>query len=61
MGDVNPWSYSPSPVAAMIFLILFTIATLWHIVIMFRRRVWYFIVLVLGGGRKSSSPLLLSR
>lgn len=53
MGTINPWSYSPSPVAAMIFLILFTIATLWHIVIVFRSRVWYFIALVLGGGRPS--------
>ncbi|OBT54038.1 hypothetical protein VE04_03543 [Pseudogymnoascus sp. 24MN13] len=49
MGEINPWSYSPSPAAAMIFLILFAITTLWHIVIMFRRHAWYFTVLVIGG------------
>jgi hypothetical protein len=53
MGEVNPWLYSPSPAAAMIFFILFTITTFWHIIIMFRRHVWYFSVLVIGGGRKS--------
>ncbi|KFX85843.1 hypothetical protein V490_09374 [Pseudogymnoascus sp. VKM F-3557] len=50
MGEVNPWRYSPSPAAAMIFFILFTITTFWHIIIMFRRHVWYFSVLAIGGG-----------
>lgn len=46
---VNAWSYKPSPVAAIIFFVLFTIATLWHIVIIFRRRTWYFTPLAIGG------------
>lgn len=58
MGEINPWSYSPSPAAAMIFLILFAITTLWHIVIMFRRHAWYFTVLVIGGVRTSPPPPL---
>ena len=50
----TPWSYEPSLAAAMIFLILFALVTIWHLVIVFRRRVYYFIVLVIGGARKSS-------
>ncbi len=58
MGKIDPWSYSPSPAAALVFLILFAIATLWHTVIIFRRRVWYFVALAIGGGRTSSpSPV----
>ncbi|KAI0383422.1 RTA-like protein [Hypomontagnella monticulosa] len=45
----GPWAYQPSAAAAMIFMILFLIATAWHLVVVFRRRVWYFIVLVVGG------------
>jgi hypothetical protein len=56
MGEINPWSYSPSPAAAMVFLVLFAIATIWHMVIIFRRRVWYFIVLAIGGCRRFPSP-----
>ncbi|CAG9981433.1 unnamed protein product [Clonostachys byssicola] len=49
MASSNPYRYEPSPVAAMIFLVLFTICTVWHVIVMFRRRVWYFIPLILGG------------
>ncbi|KAM0326189.1 hypothetical protein ACHAQA_006786 [Verticillium albo-atrum] len=45
----NLYEYSPSGAAAMIFLCGFTIASLWHIVTIFRRRVFYFIPLVIGG------------
>lgn len=51
--EVNPWSYEPSAAAAMIFLILFTVVTVWHIVIMVRSRAWYFSVLIIGGFRMS--------
>jgi hypothetical protein len=57
MGAIDLWNYSPSPVAALIFLILFGITTIWHTVIIFRRRVWYFIALAIGGGRTSPSFL----
>ncbi|KAH6952027.1 RTA1 like protein-domain-containing protein [Fusarium avenaceum] len=45
----NPWTYNPSPAAAIIFLLLFTIATLWHAVLLFTRRTWYFIPFIIGG------------
>lgn len=45
----NPWTYDPSPVAAIIFLLLFTIATFWHAVLMFTRRTWYFTPFIIGG------------
>ncbi|KAH7399592.1 RTA1 like protein-domain-containing protein [Pyrenochaeta sp. MPI-SDFR-AT-0127] len=48
-NEGSPWTYKPNSAAAMIFLISFTLATLWHIVIIFRRRVRYFIVLAIGG------------
>ncbi|KAH8680583.1 RTA1 like protein-domain-containing protein [Xylariales sp. PMI_506] len=46
---VNPYGYTPNQAAAMIFVVLFGVTTIWHGVIMFRRRAWYFCVLVLGG------------
>ncbi|KAH6652743.1 RTA-like protein [Truncatella angustata] len=49
MQEVNPYGYNPNAAAAMIFVVLFAIATLWHMVIVVRLRVWYFVVLVLGG------------
>lgn len=49
MVTINPYGYNPSAVAAMIFVVLFAIATLWHVVIMARLRAWYFIVLIIGG------------
>ncbi|ETS77400.1 hypothetical protein PFICI_11274 [Pestalotiopsis fici W106-1] len=49
MAEVNPYGYNPNAAAAMIFVVLFAIATLWHAIIVFRLRVWYFTVLVLGG------------
>lgn len=56
---VDPWSYKPSSAAAMLFLILFALSTVWHVVIMFRKRVWYFVVLIIGGFRKTPSTLTL--
>jgi hypothetical protein len=51
----NPYKYTPSGAAAMIFLCCFAIVTIWHIFTIFRRRVWYFTPLAIGGIRKSSS------
>ncbi|KAM6487639.1 RTA1 like protein [Trichoderma sp. SZMC 28011] len=50
---LGPWSYNPSPAAALLFAILFGIATLYHIFIVFRRHVWHFLPLVVGGGFES--------
>lgn len=47
---LGPWSYNPSPAAALLFAILFGIATIYHIFIVFRRHVWHFLPLVVGGG-----------
>ncbi|KAH6884869.1 RTA-like protein [Thelonectria olida] len=42
------YKYEPSPAAAMIFLIAFGLASLWHTWIIFRRKAWYFTPLLLG-------------
>ncbi|SPO01737.1 related to RTM1 protein [Cephalotrichum gorgonifer] len=41
--------YSPAPVAAIIFLVTFTIATAWHIFIAVPKRTWYLAPLLCGG------------
>ena len=43
------WSYNPSPAAALLFGILFSLATTYHAVVCFRRRAWHFIPIVIGG------------
>ncbi|KAH8896107.1 RTA1 like protein [Thozetella sp. PMI_491] len=43
------YPYDPNPVAAMIFVVLFGVTTIWHAQIMWRRRSWYFIPLIIGG------------
>lgn len=43
------WTYTPSPAAALVFLILFALLTLWHLIVGIPRRVWYFIPLIIGG------------
>ncbi|KAI0880918.1 RTA1 like protein [Annulohypoxylon maeteangense] len=58
------YRYKPSMVAAVIFIILFAISTLVHIVMLIRKRTWYFIPFVIGClfetvgyiGRALSSP-----
>jgi hypothetical protein len=63
MSRSNVYGYDPSKAAAMIFVVVFAITTIWHIWIMFQRRTFYFIVLIIGGGRKpySSQGLLHER
>ncbi|KAJ5340331.1 RTA-like protein [Penicillium brevicompactum] len=46
----NIYGYNPSPAAAIIFVVLFGITTVWHIWIMIQRRAFYFVVLIIGGG-----------
>ncbi|VUC33688.1 unnamed protein product [Clonostachys rosea] len=56
--NINLWAYNPSPAAAITFLILFTVATLWHVVLLFTRKTWYFIPLVIGGALEIVGYLL---
>lgn len=62
MTGSNVYKYDPSQAAAIIFVILFAITTIWHVWIMFKLRTFYFVVLITGGGRKpySSRGLLPS-
>ncbi|KAI4593986.1 hypothetical protein KJ359_008774 [Pestalotiopsis sp. 9143b] len=58
------YSYKPSMAGAVIFIILFAIAALYHIWLLTKHRVWYFIPFVIGClfeavgyiGRAMSSP-----
>ncbi|KAI1463487.1 RTA1 like protein [Daldinia caldariorum] len=58
------YRYKPSMAAAIIFILLFTISAIWHIILLFRKRTWYFIPFVIGClfeavgyvGRAMSSP-----
>ncbi|KAI1442570.1 RTA1 like protein [Annulohypoxylon stygium] len=58
------YRYKPSMAAAVIFIILFAISALIHIVMLIRKRTWYFIPFVIGClfetvgyiGRAMSSP-----
>lgn len=42
------YSYKPSMAGAVIFIILFAIAALYHIWLLTKHRVWYFIPFVIG-------------
>lgn len=42
------YAYKPSMAGAVIFVILFAIAALYHIWLLVRNRVWYFIPFVIG-------------
>ncbi|KAH7015902.1 RTA-like protein [Ilyonectria destructans] len=46
--EFNLYNYKPSSAAAMIFLLAFGLATLWHLYIILSRRAWYFIPLLFG-------------
>ncbi|CAI7607576.1 unnamed protein product [Penicillium manginii] len=50
MTGSNVYKYDPSQAAAIIFVILFAITTIWHVWIMFKLRTFYFVVLITGGG-----------
>ncbi|KAI0844920.1 RTA1 like protein [Daldinia vernicosa] len=68
MADETPtfvfYRYQPSMVAAVIFIILFAISSLFHVKVLFQKRIWYFIPFVVGClfetvgyiGRAMSSP-----
>ncbi|CAK7221343.1 hypothetical protein SBRCBS47491_004496 [Sporothrix bragantina] len=47
-GTFVLYHYNPSKAAAIIFVILFAVATFAHIFLMFRRRTWYFIPFIIG-------------
>lgn len=55
MSGSNVYKYDPSQAAAMIFVVLFAITTIWHVWMMFKLRSFYFGVLIIGGGRKPYS------
>ncbi|KAJ4418487.1 hypothetical protein N0V82_005567 [Gnomoniopsis sp. IMI 355080] len=46
--EIDPWSYDPSSAAAAAFMVFFSLATIGHIVILFRYRVWYFTPFIIG-------------
>ncbi|CAK7212607.1 hypothetical protein SCUCBS95973_001521 [Sporothrix curviconia] len=43
------WHYIPNRPAAIVFAVLFVIATLYHVFAMFRHRLWFCIPFVIGG------------
>jgi hypothetical protein len=43
------YRYSPSLEAAIVFTILFSITTIYHIFLISKKRTWYFIPLAVGG------------
>lgn len=43
------YRYTPNLPAAVIFIVLFLLSTLFHIFQIYRKRTWYFIPLVIGG------------
>ena len=47
--DFKYYRYNPSLVAAIIFIVLFTLTTSFHLYQLIRTRTWYFIPLVVGG------------
>lgn len=62
MGDEGPfgpvvngtmvvvfYEYRPNKAAGIAFMALFALATLGHLVYLFRLRAWYFIPFILGG------------
>jgi hypothetical protein len=47
--DFKLYRYTPSVAAAVIFIILFIITTIFHLWQLIKSRSWYFIAFVLGG------------
>ena len=52
--DFKLYRYDPSMVAAVVFIILFFVATVLHLYQMLRTRTWIFVPFVLGGACKFS-------
>lgn len=48
-SEFNLYRYTPSLAAAVIFIILFVLATFYHLYQVARTRCWYFTVFVIGG------------
>lgn len=46
--DFKLYRYDPSLAGNIIFVVLFSAVTVWHIVILARTRTWYFIPFVVG-------------
>lgn len=51
-ADFKLYRYTPSLVAAILFTVLFVLATFYHLYQVVRTRSWYFIVFVIGGACK---------
>lgn len=48
-SDFRYFHYDPSLAAAVIFVILFAVSTVWHILQLFRTRTWIMVPFVIGG------------
>ncbi|RAK81097.1 RTA1 domain-containing protein [Aspergillus fijiensis CBS 313.89] len=47
--DFKLYRYTPSRAAAVIFVVLFSLTTAYHVYQLTRRRAWYFLAFVIGG------------
>lgn len=47
--DFQLYRYTPSLVAAVIFIVLFALISMYHFYQVARSRSWYFIIFILGG------------
>jgi hypothetical protein len=43
------YKYTPSKIAAAVFIVLFTISSVLHLVQLLKHRVWFFIPMFIGG------------
>ncbi|KAK4957455.1 hypothetical protein LTR10_005418 [Elasticomyces elasticus] len=43
------YNYNPSIAASCIFAVLFGISTIWHLGLLWQKRLWYFIPVIVGG------------
>ena len=50
--DFVLYRYTPSLVAAIIFIVLFVLTTAFHLYQVIRTRSWYFLIFVAGGACK---------
>ena len=60
-GGFKLYRYDPSLAANIVFIVLFAAATIGHIYLLIRKKVWYFISFVLGCTCKSSLSALTGR
>lgn len=59
-GNFVLYRYNPSMAAAVVFIILFLVATTLHTYQLLRTRTWFLIPFVIGGFCKFPVPLLTS-